>query len=271
MELSAEIEFPFTKIRVLPYQNYSGAMNMALDFLFSEEMAGDSAPVFRFYGWDPPCLSLGYHQTEQSIDIKAIVQDGLEVVRRPTGGSAILHSDELTYSAVFPERKLSHQHMYKMVHHLFYESLRDLGYPVSLQQHEPDGNYLKMGSKAFACFTRPAFSEILYDNRKLLGSAQKIYPNSILQHGSLLIENKQADIVKYLKNDEPKKKSYRTALENSSVALNDLTTIKVNQNQIISKVLKKLEEKFKVEIYFKEPDNAELNRAASYLNKFSVN
>ncbi|MEJ2542893.1 MAG: hypothetical protein P8Y99_02380 [Calditrichaceae bacterium] len=71
---------------------------MAIDYYFSEQMNKINEPVLRFYGWNPFCLSLGKHQDLNSVNLGKIISDGYDIVRRPTGGSAIFHSDELTYS-----------------------------------------------------------------------------------------------------------------------------------------------------------------------------
>ena len=76
---------PFKSLRVIPYQEYTGVQNMALDLMFSGLVEKTTVPVLRFYGWKPYCLSLGYHQKTDDIDLKKLKKNGYDVVRRPTG------------------------------------------------------------------------------------------------------------------------------------------------------------------------------------------
>ena len=90
--------------RLLPYSVADGRMNMAIDEAIAEAVAaGESGPTLRFYGWTPACLSLGFRQPWDDIDLDQLEEQGWDWVRRPTGGRAILHTDELTYVVVAPD------------------------------------------------------------------------------------------------------------------------------------------------------------------------
>ncbi|HEM48853.1 MAG TPA: hypothetical protein ENO27_01450, partial [Caldithrix sp.] len=208
MELSGrtDLKFPFKKIRIIPYKPYTGSLNMAIDYYFSEQMHKNDEPVIRFYGWDPFCLSLGRHQDIQAVDVKKLKLDGVDLVRRPTGGSAIFHSDELTYSIVIPKKLMHHTALYLLIHQILYNTLRKLEYKVELHAEKDKTNYLKKGDATFICFNRSAYTEIKYNNKKLVGSAQKIYSDSILQHGSILLKGTQNKIVDYFKQNTEQEK-----------------------------------------------------------------
>ncbi|WP_456442808.1 lipoate--protein ligase family protein, partial [Caldithrix abyssi] len=89
---------------------------MALDFYLAQNIQENDPPVLRFYGWQPYCLSLGYHQDEKFIDFSALEQKGYHAVRRPTGGSAILHSEELTYGLMAPRMEINVHAIYYLFH-----------------------------------------------------------------------------------------------------------------------------------------------------------
>src|SRR5512147_2962821 len=99
-------EYSLTAWRLLNTDHLDGATNMAIDEAISRAVQANRVPpTLRFFGWQPACLSLGQAQPGGDVDLAACRAAGVDVVRRPTGGRAILHTDELTYSAIAPERE----------------------------------------------------------------------------------------------------------------------------------------------------------------------
>jgi lipoate-protein ligase A len=167
-----------------------GAWNMAVDEVLLDGVAAGSAPpTLRFYEWAPPCLSLGYFQPFEVVDVGGCRSLGIDVVRRPTGGRAILHDRELTYSVALPLRLLGDDGAVLPSYHrlsLALEGgLKRLGVPVVLA---PESAAQAVADHGPVCFDRPSAHEILLDGRKLVGSAQTRRATAILQHGSILIE-----------------------------------------------------------------------------------
>jgi lipoyl(octanoyl) transferase len=168
----------------------AGAWNMAIDeVLLDGAAAGSAPPTLRFYQWAPPCLSLGYFQAFDVVDVAACRRLGVDIVRRPTGGRAILHDRELTYSVALPLRLLGDDGAVLPSYHrlslALERGLNRLGAPVVLAPEiaaEPGPDHGPV------CFDRPSAHEILLDGRKLVGSAQVRRATAILQHGSILIE-----------------------------------------------------------------------------------
>jgi lipoyl(octanoyl) transferase len=165
-----------------------GAWNMALDEAILETMSHENAiATLRLYAWDPPTLSLGYAQPISDIDFEALQQHGWHLVRRPTGGRAILHTDELTYSVIAP---LNDPHAsgnvlesYRTLSQALLKALQDLGLPA-----RADRKYeLPEGAKpnGAVCFEVPSNYEITVNEKKLVGSAQARRLEGILQHGTL--------------------------------------------------------------------------------------
>jgi len=166
-----------------------GAWNMAVDeVLLDGVAAGTTPPTLRFYQWMPPCLSLGYFQPFDVVDVDGCRALGIEVVRRPTGGRAILHDRELTYSVALPASLLGHDGgvlpSYYRLSLALQDGLSGLGVPATLAPESVGSS----GQHGPVCFDRPSAHEILLNGRKLVGSAQMRRGGGLLQHGSILIE-----------------------------------------------------------------------------------
>src|SRR6202023_2378063 len=168
----------------------SGAWNMAVDEVLLDGVAnGSGPPTVRFYEWAPPCLSLGYFQAFEVVDLDGCRRLGVDVVRRPTGGRAILHDRELTYSVALPASLLGHDGgvlpSYYRLSLALQDGLRRLGVPATLAPQSAASGPPEHGP---VCFDRPSAHEILLHGRKLVGSAQMRRGGGILQHGSILVE-----------------------------------------------------------------------------------
>lgn len=270
MELSGSTiySFPFKKLRIIPFDYYCGDLNMAIDYYFSEQMTRINEPVLRFYGWDPFCLSLGRHQDANIVNITKLISDGFNIVRRPTGGSAIFHSDELTYSIVIPKKLMHHKELYLMMHQILYRTLRKLEYNVEFHAQYDTENYLKKGNATLICFNRSAYTEIKYNGKKLVGSAQKIFSNSILQHGSILLDNTQNRIVEYFgKKADLQRKSLDYLLKHSTF-LHQISDKKMDQEKLSISIIEILKESLK--IYQKPLSNEEIQQAKKYCSEFTI-
>lgn len=178
-----------TTWRYLPYAVYSGAENMAVDEALLLTMAHtlNPQPVLRFYGWSPATLSLGYAQSyHKEVDEEACLAEGIEIIRRPTGGRAVLHQYELTYSVIAPEHD---PHVsgtiiesYLRISQAILKGLKVLGVPAEMVACSG----LNKASSS-ACFDAPSWHELVVDGRKLVGSAQVRKEGVLLQHGSILL------------------------------------------------------------------------------------
>lgn len=176
---------------------------MAVDHaLFCGVQAGD-APVLRLYRWQPACLSLGRNQRARGIyDPEAARSRGIDVVRRPTGGLAVLHDAELTYSVIGPVRPMGGPRTaYLRINQALVAALASLGVPAAIgagaEAHVPHPDALH------PCFARPAPGEVVAAGRKLVGSAQRVERHTLLQHGSILLGGDQGDVVRLQGTGEP--------------------------------------------------------------------
>jgi lipoyl(octanoyl) transferase len=177
----------------------AGAENMALDEAIMEAVAaGDSPPTLRFYQWAPPCLSLGKRQPLDGVDLTACRADGVDVVRRATGGWAILHTDELTYSVALrpndPRVSGAILDTYRTLSQGLIAGLRLLGADAEMNPVIPGGAQ----NTSAACFEVPSAYEITLGGRKLIGSAQTRPAGKVLQHGSLPLYGDIARVARYL-------------------------------------------------------------------------
>ena len=177
------------QVRVLCDDPLDGPRNMARDeALLTRVGSGDSEPTLRLYQWNPPTMSLGYFQRFADYDALEPPAGRLDVVRRLTGGGAILHDRELTYSLAIP---LGHallsdgpRKLYDLLHQAIAESLKPLR--VSAERcGASDDSGPRRGP--FFCFERRHEADLLIGGEKLAGSAQRRTRNALLQHGSIVL------------------------------------------------------------------------------------
>ncbi len=181
---------------------------MAVDEAILESIGrGDSPPTLRLYAWHPPCLSLGYAQPFTDVDQAAIEAHAWDVVRRPTGGRAILHTDELTYCVAGPqsEPRLAGGVLesYRILAQALLRALHLLGISARALQ-KPAGEGSDGGGEPPerelnpVCFEVPSNYEITVGGKKLIGSAQARRKEGVLQHGSLPLCGDLARVVQAL-------------------------------------------------------------------------
>ncbi|QDX93466.1 lipoate--protein ligase family protein [Brevibacillus laterosporus] len=183
------------KWRYLVTPPMSPEMNMAIDeAILSLHSQGKVPPTVRFYTWNPATLSIGYFQKmEKEINIEEVKRRGLGLVRRPTGGRAVLHDAELTYSVIVsedhPQMPKSVTEAYKVISMGLLHGFQKLGLQaemVSLASEEEKAKYNSPGSSA--CFDSPSWYELVVEGKKVAGSAQTRQKGVILQHGSILLD-----------------------------------------------------------------------------------
>ncbi len=179
------MRYPPAHWRLIITPPASGAWNMAVDEAILEQIGrGQSPPTLRLYAWDPPCLSLGYAQPVSDVDRLRLASRGWDMVRRPTGGRAILHTDELTYAVIGPldepRLKGSLLESYHRLADALLVSLQILSLPA---QADPEAAAGTAGGPV--CFEVPSNYEITVGGKKLIGSAQARRKEGVLQHGSL--------------------------------------------------------------------------------------
>ncbi len=170
------------------------AYNMAVDEeLLARAQAGERTPTLRLYTWDPPAVSLGrFQKMTDAVNVDACRKHGFDIVRRITGGRAVLHRSELTYSIVSPiDNTLfpSNVHgTYKAIAQGLLAGLRILGIPAEMiSRGSRHSRLVNSHAKDPSCFSSPSWYEIVVNGKKIIGSAQRRLSGAFLQHGSILI------------------------------------------------------------------------------------
>jgi len=157
----------FKQIRVLETGCNPGAWNMALDESLLTNLVDHDTPILRLYGWQPPCVSIGYFQSmEEEVDVLKCSNMGVDVVRRITGGGAVLHEFELTYTFITKNYPANILESYHLICEPVVLCLDRLGYSAK---------YVPL-------------NDIVVDNKKVSGNAQTRKNNILLQHGTILLD-----------------------------------------------------------------------------------
>ena len=189
------------KWRLLRTQPAVGAWNMAIDEAILESTGqGSVPPTLRLFGWSPPCLSIGYAQPVDDVNMVRLKDRGWDIVRRPTGGRAILHTDELTYSICgrynLPQLKGGVLESYQRLSQGLLEALQLLG--IDADTPKETAQPILINEQNPVCFEVPSNYEITVGGKKLIGSAQARRKSGVLQHGSLPISGDLTRIIDVL-------------------------------------------------------------------------
>jgi lipoate-protein ligase A len=234
--------------RILDTGSRDGAWNMAVDEALLRGVAEcTTPPTLRVFGWDPPTVSTGHSQdVATELDLAACEREGFGVVRRPTGGRAVLHAGELTYSVVGPAgvRPLGNTILetYLAISGALLRGLERLGVEAELAQ--ASGVARPRGETAAPpCFASAGRFEITVGGRKLVGSAQRRMPGAVLQHGSLLIDATHAAKAGVLRIDERRRDAVRRMLLDKTT---NLETV-LGRDVSFSEVADSLAEGFAIE------------------------
>lgn len=207
---SSVISHPPSIWRLLLTPPLDGPLNMAVDeALLGAVAEGRSPPTLRFFAWTPPCLSLGYAQPLSDVDMERLRARGWDLVRRPTGGRAILHTDELTYSVIAPmdePRVLGGVlESYRRLSAGLLRGLKILGLNAQADRKAPTFNP-QSSTPLPICFEVPSDYEITVNGHKLLGSAQVRKRGVVLQHGALPLVGDIARICEALRFESEAKR-----------------------------------------------------------------
>ena len=180
------------QMRLLVDPHRTGVENMARD----QELLAAAEPVIRLYGWKPACVSLGYAQPEADVDLDVARANGLDVVRRPTGGGAILHEeDEVTYCVVLPKGVGPPDLFgsYRFIAGGVVETLRALGHGAEFLEGHAGRDAL--------CYLREEGVSVAVGGRKISGGAQKRTKKAVLQHGTILLSRRTELLAQLFRTD----------------------------------------------------------------------
>ncbi len=239
-----------------------GCSNMNIDIQLAQNCRLDEA-YFRLYRWKPYCISIGAHQDLNSIDDVKAAEDGIDIVKRPTGGRAILHSEELTYSVIYPiDKYFSFKNLYYEINCALLKGLQIFDQRLSgaqLENAESDLSSFYKRDLGEICFAASAKSEIKFKGKKLVGSAQRKLKNSVLQHGSILCGGFHKNIAAYLKNSGTSVPKIEEEINNRTTDLKEILKQKIDYNTLAESLRKGFESYFNFAINFVAEDNLVLN------------
>ncbi len=213
----------------------SADRNMAVDTSLLEDCGrGWIPPTVRVYGWSEPAITLGYSQkAEAELDRERCRQLGIAIVRRPTGGRALLHTNELTYAVVAPVTLDPFNQGMKATFQAVSEALL-MGLQGFGVQGDINTSKQRSGpARSPACFASLNHYEITVDGKKLVGRAQKRTSKAFLQHGSVIIESDHKLFASLLKfKDESERIALQERLMSSTVTLNQVCDRKISFEEI---------------------------------------
>ncbi|EMR06664.1 Octanoyltransferase LipM [Bhargavaea cecembensis DSE10] len=240
----------------------SASYNMALDDALLElHSKGRIPPVVRFYEWNPATLSIGYFQkATEAVDLEKVKEMGLGFVRRPTGGRAVLHDRELTYSIIVSE---SHPDMpetvteaYRVISAGLLEGFRNLGLQAefAIPATREERNALKE-PKSAVCFDAPSWYELVVEGRKAAGSAQTRQKGVILQHGAIPVSldlDKLVSVFNFKTEDH--RSRMKEKLAKKAVSIEELSGRSVEMPEVTEAFRSGFEKALDIELIGKEPD-----------------
>ena len=203
--------------------------------------AGLLPPSVRVYGWDPWCISLGRHQSEDDIDQGRVEAAGYEIVRRPTGGRAILHAEELTYSVIMPSDGRGIMEVYRSISEALTAGLQELVPEIDIARSQPNFRKLYREAGSIPCFSSSARYEIEFAGKKLVGSAQRRIGSAVLQHGSILIGEAHLGLADFLAVDETQRQQLRHDMRAHTITLQDILQRPVSFEEVARTVKKGFE------------------------------
>jgi lipoate-protein ligase A len=242
-----------------------GSWNMALDeALLLSAARKVELPALRLYSWEPATLSLGYAQHSSDVDRESLERSGWGLVRRPTGGRAILHTDELTYSITAPADDPvmggSLLESYHRVSQALLAALANLGITASADSvYAPELTANKFDP---VCFEVPSNYEITVHGKKLIGSAQARKNNGVLQHGSLPLFGDLTRITSVLRYENDEKRDHAvTSLLGHAGTVTSLAGKSISLEQAQQAFINGFAQALKIEFIPSAPTQAELNHA----------
>ena len=233
---------------------HSGVFNMEYDIALARALTnGVGNPTIRVYAWHPFAISLGWNQAMDEIDLVKTSVSDIDVVRRPTGGRAILHSEELTYSVVMRVKGKNILTVYDDISQALITGLQELGALVSIEKSQPHFPSLYRTTSAVACFSSTGRYEIKCCGKKLVGSAQRRYAANdgeevVLQHGSILLGSDHKRMVEFLNfPSEEEREALRRELDEKTTELSTVLNRAITFEEVAEAILRGFQKAWSIE------------------------
>ncbi len=249
---------------------------MAIDeVLATQVVPKEKIPVFRIYGWQPYAISLGYGQNLKDLNLRKCQQDGIDVVRRPTGGRAVFHAEEITYCVIIPKESKFYSTdiltTYNLISKALLFGLCSFGINAQLKKRLTNNNKNGAYKNDVPCFASSAEYEIVFENKKLVGSAQRRYENSILQHGSILTGTNHLKLADYINfSNELSKKRFKGELEKKTISISQILNQIVDQNKLIESLKFGIQKSFTIQLIEKQLTPQVVNEVNKIIEKYQL-
>lgn len=223
------------KFRLIDTGYNNAFVNMAID----EALLTSKLPVLRFYQWKPAGLSIGYFQSTKNFNLGNLKKYDIKLVRRLTGGNAVLHDKELTYSFIIDEKKMPESIIdsYKFISKGLLQGLKNLGLKAIMNKD------VEKGKKSAVCFNDTSWYEVVVNGKKIIGSAQKRVNGKLLQHGAVLID---IDVEKYCSLFSNCSTQLINSIRERMTSINDELNEKVAYDDVKKEIKKGFEEKLNI-------------------------
>lgn len=222
--------------KLIDYKENNGEYNMSFDAQLLDNAINmqEKEPTIRFYGWNPPCVSLGRNQSANNINIQFCKKNGIDIVKRATGGRGLLHDDEVTYSFVCPTDFLNSGESvitsYKEISAAIIEGFKNIDINLEL------GGKKKIEASHDYCMLLSTGADLSYNGTKLIGSAQFRKQGYILQHGSILFSY-NPEIIEKIFNEKTDK--------NSITCINEINK-ELTRKDIVNSMIKGFKDYFSI-------------------------
>jgi len=247
-----------------------GAWNMAVDEAVLEFVAKkEKPPTLRLYAWDPYCLSLGHAQPAADVNLQALKAKGWGLVRRPTGGKAILHADEITYAIIAPmdEPRVSGTVLesYQRLSMALLTALRIIGIQAD---SKPKKSVSRRSLINPICFESPSDYEITSNGKKIIGSAQARRLQGVLQHGSIPLYGDITRIIQILNyNSISEQKEAKNNLQDKACTLNDIPNKKITWQNTANALISGFSNELNITFFQSHLSDKEINRAKELVQR----
>ncbi len=221
-------------------------LNMAIDeSIFIHCIQKQSPPTLRFFQWQMPSITIGYAvDAEKELNLDPCWTKKIPVVRRITGGGAVFHKPDITFSINFPKNIIPQPQSiidsYKFINQIFVDGLKNLGIVCTLLDE------LASQPSKYApniCFIKPTVYDILFQGKKLVGNAQRRKKDFILNHGSILYKKDHHKIVEFLKLSS----DYPSDFKNNSISIEEIVQKKIPRIKIIKSIVESFQKNLNVE------------------------
>jgi len=226
----------------------TGKFNMDFDMELVQNFSG--RPSLRFYRWEPYCISLGANQDIYSVNLQKISNAGFDIVKRPTGGRAILHAEELTYSVIYPiSVEQTPRKIYREINLALKTGLEIYNsqlVKIELEHTQPHFPSFYKDTKSTLCFAVSAMNELNYNSKKVVGSAQRKIGNIVLQHGSILCGSFHKNVVEYLNLDSEKIQEIKEEIDQTTTELETILDEKINYKILVQCIKEGFENHFNI-------------------------